>query len=124
MMEILNTGDWAPMEVMSGDSVDPESLGWIFPDLDVAPFDDFCLATTIMSANLYKVVVAHPASGQEDAAKASIDAYYNYIKTDPNALAYPSFEESVAGTVKNTTSDGYFYVIVNPDGETIQNSVK
>ncbi len=124
MKEILNTGNWAPMELMYGDSVDPDSLGWIFPNLDVSVFNDYCLATTIMSANLYKVVVAQPADGKTDEAKASVEAYYNYIKTDPNALAYPSFEESVAGTVYSTTDDGYFYVIVNPDGNEIQKSVK
>ena len=125
MMEILNTGEWSMMELQhNGTETDAETLSWLYPNLDVSVFEEYCLASTAMSANLYKVVVAKPADGKTEDAQKSVDAYYDYIKNDPNALAYPSFEESVAGTVKGQTDDGYLYVIVNKDGATIQDAVK
>ena len=125
MMEILNTGEWSMMELQhNGTETDAETLGWLYPNLDVSVFEEYCLASTAMSANLYKVVVAKPADGKTAEAQKSVDAYYDYIKNDPNALAYPSFEESVAGTVKGQTDDGYLYVIVNTDGAKIQDAVK
>ena len=125
MMEILNTGEWSMMELQhNGTETDAETLSWLYPNLDVSVFEEYCLASTAMSANLYKVVVAKPADGKTAEAQKSVDAYYDYIKNDPNAVAYPSFEESVAGTVKGQTDDGYLYVIVNTDGAKIQDAVK
>ena len=49
----------------------------------------------------------------------AVAAYYDYIKNDPNAMAYPSMQESVDGTVSGKTSDGYLYVIVHENGAEI-----
>lgn len=48
-----------------------------------------------------------------------VKAYYDYIKNDPSAMAYPSMQASVDGTVSGKTDDGYLYVIVHENGAEI-----
>ena len=48
-----------------------------------------------------------------------VKAYYDYIKNDPSAMAYPSMQASVDGTVSGKTGDGYLYVIVHENGADI-----
>lgn len=58
-------------------------------------------------------------TGIADHLEEAVEAYYNYIKNDPNAMAYPSMQSSVDGTVWGKTSDGYLYLIVHENGEQI-----
>ena len=69
------------------------------------------------------ILIAKPKAGNENAVKAIFDAKYDYYKNDPNAAFYLAEQEDVKGTVSGVTGDGYYYIIVHPNGPAIQSAI-
>ena len=103
--------NWSMM-MMSVEDADTFSL--LLPDLTVDMFEDFCFYNDAIGINGHAVFVGKPKAGQEDAVKAAFEKSLNALKE--TASFYPAGQASVAGAVSGTTSHGYEYFIIHPDG--------
>lgn len=112
----MDADEWPAMM----DVVDPE-FATMFFGIDLNMCEDYYLANQLISAQLNEVVIAKPAAGSEDALKAAFDAHFEYIRND--AAFYPEQEASAAGAVNGTTNDGYYYIIVHENGDSIASAM-
>lgn len=112
----MEADEWPAMM----DVVDPE-FATMFFGIDLSMCEDYYLSNQLISANLNEVVIAKPVAGKEDDLKAVFDAHFEYIKND--AAFYPDQEPSAAGAVNGTTNDGYYYIIVHENGDSIASAM-
>lgn len=116
----LATGNWPAMDLLTEqDTVD----FMISSDLKLENCEEYCLATNIISSQLYKVVIVKPAAGSEDDIKTILDNYLEAVKTDPNIAFYPGQQASADGAVSGKTDDGYLYVIVHDMGADVESGM-
>lgn len=116
----LATGTWPALDIPE----DPEFISALFsPDFKTDDFEEYCMATNVISAQLNKVIIIKPKAGSEDAVSAVVDAYFEAVKTDPNIAFYPGQQASADGAVKGKTDDGYLYVIVHENGADIETAM-
>ena len=86
-------------------------------NIDTSLFEDYYVATAMMSVHLSEIIVVKPTPGNEDAVQAGLDEHFAYIKD--GAAFYPAQEKSAAGAVQGKTEDGYYYIIVHEIGSEI-----
>lgn len=106
-----NTNNWSMAMML----VDDETLSILLPDLNADMFEDYCFYSDAIGINGHEVFVGKPKAGQEDAVKAAFEKSLNALKEQVSF--YPAGQASVAGAVSGTTSHGYEYFIIHPDGE-------
>ena len=85
--------------------------------------DDYCFLYPMITGRKMIIFIAKPKAGSKDAVKAIFDAKYDFYKNDPNAAFYLAEQEDVKGTVSGVTADGYYYLIVHPNGPAIQDTI-
>ncbi len=116
----LATGSWPALDMVS----DQDFLDALFiPDFKLESAEEYCFCTSVISAQLYKVVVIKPKADKETEVSEAIDKYFDAIKNDPNIAFYPGQQASAEGAVKNKTDDGYYYIIVHEDGADIESAM-
>jgi len=116
----LATGSWPALDMVS----DQDFLDALFiPDFKLDSAEEYCFCTSVISAQLYKVVVIKPKADKETEVSDAIDKYFDLIKNDPNIAFYPGQQASAEGAVKNKTDDGYYYIIVHEDGADIESAM-
>lgn len=116
----LDTGGWPAMDLLSEqETVDV----MISADLKLENCEEYCFATNIISAQLYKVLVVKPAAGSEDNVRTILDNYLEAVQNDPNISFYPGQQASAEGAVKGETEDGYLYVLVHENGADIESGM-
>ncbi len=110
----LNADEWPSMEsVTEQDFVDA-----LFSEkIVLADCEDYSMASNVISAQLYKLLIVKPKAEKADEIQKAMDEYFDYVKTE--SAFYPDQEASAAGAVKGKTDSGYIYIIVHPNGQSI-----
>lgn len=93
---------------------DAEAFELLLPDLTVDMFEDFCFYSDAIGIAGHEIFIGKPKAGQEDAVNSAFEKTLNHLKEQVSF--YPAGQESVAGAVNGTTSHGYVYFIIHPDG--------
>lgn len=93
---------------------DAEAFELLLPDLTVDMFEDFCFYSDAIGIAGHEIFIGKPKAGQEDAVNAAFEKTLNHLKEQVSF--YPAGQASVAGAVNGTTSHGYVYFIIHPDG--------
>ena len=78
---------------------------------------DFCVGFSMMNVNPYKIAVAKPAKGSEDAVKACFETELENIRAQD---WYPPTEPFAKGSVMGITNDGYYYFICHANGASVE----
>lgn len=112
-----NSGNWS----MAMSLADDETLSALLSDLSADMFEDYCFYYDMIGIAGHEVFVGKPKAGQEDAVKAAFEKSLNKLKEQVSF--YPAGQASVAGAVSGTTSHGYEYFIIHPDGEEAANAM-
>lgn len=84
-------------------------------DIVLEDCEDYCLASNIISSQLYRILVIKPKADKAEAIEAAIDEYYEYVRSG-EAAAYIDQQASAAGSIKGKIEGGYIYLIVHPNG--------
>lgn len=92
-------------------------------DISFDMLEDYCFLYPAISFRKLMIFIAKPKKSNEAAVKAIFDEKYDYFKNDPNAAFYEQDKIDVQGAVTGVTSDGYYYLIVHPNGSDIQNAI-
>lgn len=117
---VLATNVWPRMDIVDSQ----EFIDSIFSSNFVLDScEEFCFATNVISAQLYKVIIIKPKDGKKEDLSTAIDNYFDAVKNDPNLAFYPMQEESANGTVKGETGSGYLYLVVHENGAEIESAV-
>lgn len=118
---VLALDSWPGMDLVTDQNVVEIMFSSEF-DLDKCA--EYCFATNIISAQLYKVIIIKPAEGGEDDVRTAMDNYLNAVKTNPDIAFYPGQQENAEGAVTGKTDDGYLYLIVHKNGSDIADAIK
>lgn len=112
-----NSNEWSMAMML----VEDDALAVLLPDLNADMFEDYCFYSDAISINGHEVFVGKPKAGQEAAVKAAIEKSLSTLKEQVSF--YPAGQASVAGAVSGTTSHGYEYFIIHPNGEAAANAM-
>lgn len=115
----LSTDEWggmdflgrAEMEIMSEDLLEVFLHG-----LDLDLVSDFCIASSSIGINPYKVAVMKPKAGGENAVKEFMQTELENIQAQD---WYPPTEPFAKGSVTGVTTDGYYYFICHKNGAAV-----
>lgn len=112
-----NPNNWS-MAMMPADD---EMFSILLPDLSTDMFEDYCFYCDMIGIAGHEVFVGKPKAGQEDAVKAAFEKSLDSLKD--RVSFYPAGADSVEGAVSGTTSHGYVYFIIHPDGEAVASAM-
>lgn len=108
-----NPNNWS----MAMTIADDEMFSILLPDLSTDMFEDYCFYCDMIGIAGHEVFVGKPKAGQEDAVKAAFEKSLDSLKD--RVSFYPAGADSVEGAVSGTTSHGYEYFVIHPDGEAV-----
>lgn len=118
---VLALDSWPGMDLVTDQNVVEIMFS---SEFDLEKCDEYCFATNIISAQLYKAIIIKPAEGGEDDVRTAMDNYLNAVKTNPDIAFYPGQQENAEGAVTGKTDDGYLYLIVHKNGSDIADAIK
>lgn len=121
MKKALSTDDWGYMSLTAEQDI-VDTL--ISNDLKFEDLDDYCIAYTDNSAQLFTAIIVKPKEGKTENVSGALKDYLNKVKTDENLAFYPMQQESADGAVYDELSDGYLALIVNANGQAIMDSLR